>query len=131
MLQGTGNEKGKNKVVFSDPFAEVDIAAVEIPGVAEHDKISVRAKDDSGEYQLAGILSSGYNLIKNSLAHETALDIFSRSGYKFEKLLGGKADPHGRTARYFDGKRYIHYFASTEPIVRDGDLTLHLGAAVM
>lgn len=127
MASATGT---KAKVKFSDPFADVDIAPVTIPGVAEHDKISVRVKDDSGEYQLAGILSSGYNLIKNSIAHETALDIFSRLPYKFEELLGGKADPHGRTARYFDGKRYIHYFSSVEPIVEAEDLKLHLGACL-
>ena len=118
----------KNKVEFSDPFAEVEITPVEIPGVAEHNNIAVRVKDDAGEWQKAGILSKGYNLVKNSLCYETALDIFSRSPFKFEELLGGKPDPHGKTARYFDGKRYLHYFASVDPIIETGDLKLHLGA---
>jgi hypothetical protein len=128
MAESKAKVKGEKE--FSDPFAEVEITPIEIPGVAVHDNIAVRVKDDAGNWQKSGILSKGYNLIKNSLANETALDVFSRSPFKFVELLKGEKDPHGMTARFFDGKRYLHYYQSVDPVVRDGDLNLHIGALV-
>ena len=117
------------QATFSNPFADVDISEVTIPGVESHNKVAVRVKDDAGDYHVAGILSKDYNLIKNSYAHETALDIFSRSPYKFTELFpDGHTDPHGKGSMYFDGKRYLHYFKSIDPIVEKNDLRLHLGA---
>ena len=75
--------------------------------------------DDNGEPKLSGILSKDYNLIKNSAAKDIGDNIKSRSDYLWEELKC-----------FWDGKKYAHYYISTEPVTEienGGTHPIHLG----
>jgi len=111
-----------NKPTYSDPFASVDIQPVMVAGEEVPSKIAVRVKDDSGEYQVQGILGKDYQLLPNRKVKDIADDIMSRTGQQY----GG----YREIKTLWDGKRYVGYFASNNPIVNvknGNDLSLHLG----
>jgi hypothetical protein len=102
------------KTTFSDPFADVQIDEVSAGGDRVANKIAVRVKDDAGDFQLAGILSAGYGLIPNRKVRDIADDVMSREN----ALQWGGHDLGGfdNIKTLFDGKRYVDYFASKNPI---------------
>ena len=107
-----------SKSNFTNPFADVDIQPVTVAG-QEVNKIAVRVKDDSGEYQTQGFLSKDYNLLKNSRIKEIGEDIFSRSPYKWNNL---KTNWNGKT--YTD---FYHTEEVIETIENGGKVDLQLG----
>ena len=112
------------KVTYTNPFADVDMTPINVGGREVSSKIAVRVKDDSGEYQVMGILSKDYQLLSNRKVRDYAEDIMSRTGQEY----GG----YRNLKTLFDGKRYVDFFASNNPIVsiQNGkELPLHLGLA--
>lgn len=120
-VEVTSSKKAVKKSEFIDPYADVDIQPVHVGG-RECDKIAVRVKDSRGEYQVAGILSTGYQLFKNSIVRDVAHDIQSRSGMQWMPLK-----------TIWDGKKYADYWYSENPItsIQNGaDYQFHLGMMV-
>ena len=96
--------KGHGMPKFSNPFAEVKQEPVEVGG-DKVSKIGVRVQDDEGNWQLAGIQSAGWSLIKNSIAKDVGDNIMSRSPYDWEELK-----------ILWDGKKYAHYFITKQTV---------------
>lgn len=108
----------KSSFSFSDPFADVETAAVQVAG-EDVAKVAVRVKDDKGEYQLAGILGKDYQVYKNSLVRDVVHDIMSRSQMSWKSLK-----------TLWNGKQYVDYFYTENPItaIKNGmEYPLHLG----
>jgi hypothetical protein len=81
-------------------------------------------QDSSGAYQVMGILGRDYQLLSNRKVRDYAEDIMSRTGQEY----GG----YHNLKTLFDGKRYVDFFASNNPIVsvQNGkELPIHLGLA--
>jgi hypothetical protein len=114
VASGTAVEKS----VFSNPFADIDMQPVQVAG-EDVAKVAVRVKDDKGEYRVAGILGKDYTVYKNSLVRDVVSDIMTRSGMLWKNLK-----------TLWDGKKYIDYFHTEEPItaIKNGaTYPLHLG----
>lgn len=96
---------------FSDPYAEVKAFPVLSAGKEIAGKQSIMIKDDDGEWQNAGILSNGYNLVKNTLARDVADDIMSRSGFTWNNLKS-----------VWTGKSFVSYHITNEThaVIRNG-----------
>lgn len=111
---------------FSNPFAEVDIQPVAVAGETVPTRVAVRVRDDHGAYQVQGILGRDYQLLPNRKVRDVAEDIMSRAPAEF----GGFRD----LKTLWDGKRYVDYFASNNPIAtvngRHKALDLSLGLMV-
>lgn len=97
------------KLVYSDPFAEVQLHPVQVAGEEVATKVAVRVKSDSGKFGVVGFVSPDYQLLSNRKVRDIAEDIMSRTDAK----LGGFRS----LKTLFDGKRYVDYFASNNPIV--------------
>jgi hypothetical protein len=96
------------KAIFSDPFAPVETQPVKVAGQTIASRIAVRVKDDDGNYQVQGILGKDYQLLPNRKVRDIAEDIMSRA----PDNLGG-FEP---LKTLWDGKHYVDYFASRNPI---------------
>lgn len=83
----------------TNPYAEVELVTPQINGRDMETRQVVMVKDDEGVYQESGVVSKGYQLIKNELAHGILEDIVTRSGEPFHDLRGA----------HWDGKRYVEY----------------------
>lgn len=90
----------------TDPFAEVKTIIPSIEGRASLSKQCIMVKDDKGVFQEAGWVSPDYNLIPNERAHGILDDICTRSKFGF----------HQMRPDFFDGKRYVAYRMSDEPL---------------
>lgn len=102
------------KVEFTstNPFAKVEIENIVIDGKEQKTR-SVLVTDDTGNRNMVAAVSPSYNLIHNELLRQAADDVMSRSDRNFSHLK-----------TYWDGKRYLEYFRSDDPIADGG---LHLG----
>jgi hypothetical protein len=111
------------KLVYTDPFAPVELTPVHVGGEEVATKVAVRVKADNGKFGVVGFVSPGYQLLSNRRVRDIAEDIMSRT----DASLGG----FRALKTLFDGKRYVDYFASNNPIVavengRSTDLMLGL-----
>jgi len=115
----------KSVQVFSDPFTAVDIQPVQVAGENIATKLAVRVKADDGTWsRTPTVVSSGYNLIQNTLVKDVGDDIMSRSGHQWAALK-----------QHWDGKRFISMWITNNPIAQvDGAQThsarshpIHLG----
>lgn len=93
---------------FSDPFADVEVQPVSVAGENVPTRVAVRVKNDEHKFELAGIVGRDYQLLPNRKVRDVADDIMSRCDAK----LGGFRN----LKTLFDGKRYVDYFVSHEPI---------------
>jgi len=101
---------------FSNPFADVDIQPISVAGETVPTRVAVRVKDDASNYALAGIVGKDYQLLPNRKVRDITEDIMARS----PKELGGFKN----IKTLFDGKRYVDYFASNNPIASmNGNIT--------
>jgi hypothetical protein len=121
MSNETLNLTKKMDQVFSDPFASVDIQPVAVAGEEIASKIAVRVKADDGTWsRTPAVLSSGYNLLQNSVVKDVGDDIMSRSGHEWRPLK-----------RYWDGRKFIDMHITNAPITQvDGGNSphpIHLG----
>ena len=96
------------KAVFSDPFTPVETQPVKVAGQTIASRIAVRVKDDDGTYQVQGILGRDYQLLPNRKVRDIAEDIISRT----PDNLGGWEN----LKTLWNGKHYVDYFASRNPI---------------
>jgi hypothetical protein len=113
------------KQEFSNAFADVEIQPIQVAGETVPTRVAVRVKDDAGEFGLAGIVGRDYQLLPNRKVRDIAEDIMSRTPDEYGGFRNLK------TA--FDGKRYVDYFVSNNPIasIVNGDTTgLMLGLMV-
>jgi hypothetical protein len=98
----------KTKSTFENAFADVQYDEVVVGKETVANKVAVRVKDDQGNFQLSGILSKSYVLVPNRKIRDIVDDITSRT----DERLGGFENPK----TLFDGKRYVDYFVSRNPI---------------
>jgi hypothetical protein len=114
------------KSQFSNPFAAVDIQPVAVAGEQVPSRIAVRVQDDHGAYQVQGILGRDYQLLPNRKVRDVAEDIMSRAPTDFGGFRNLKT--------LWDGKRYVDYFATNNPIAtangKYSPLNLNLGLMV-
>jgi hypothetical protein len=103
-------------VTFSDPFAAVEIQPLQVAGETVPTRVAVRIKSDEGPFSVAGIVGRDYQLLSNRKVRDIAEDIMSRCPSTLGGFRGLKT--------LFDGKRYVDYFASNQPII-----SLHNGRA--
>lgn len=102
---------------FTNPYAEVDTAQVQVAGEDVAHKVAVRVKDDAGQWSKTPfIMSSEYNLIHNTLARDVLSDVMSRSGLGWTHLK-----------TMWDGRRYACHYVSQKPLftVNSGALMEH------
>lgn len=92
---------------FSDPYADVREEVVSVAGREVYSKVAIEVQDDDGEWNLAGIRSKDYHLIKNDVARDVGSDIMSRSDYEWRDLK-----------TIWDGKRFVQYFVTVDPITQ-------------
>lgn len=90
---------------FTDPFAETKFETISVGSKEVDSKVAVCVKDDDGEFQVAGWVSTGYNLIDNKRVDEIGTDIMSRSGHEWKPLK-----------TLWDGKKFARYFITKESI---------------
>lgn len=110
---------------FSDPFAPVEIQPITVAGEKVATRVAVRVKGDDGAFSVQGLVGADYQLLPNRKVRDLAEDIMSRcpadyGGFRNLKTL-------------FNGKHYVDYFASNNPIARatNGTVTeLNLGLMV-
>ncbi len=93
---------------FSDPFAEVEIKPITIEGELMPSRVAVRVKADDGKYGVQGIVGKDYVLLPNRKVRDIAEDIMSRCPESYGGFRNLKT--------MFDGRRYVDYFTSNNPI---------------
>jgi hypothetical protein len=96
------------KASFSDPFTPVETQPIRVAGQTVPSRIAVRVQDDSGAFQVQGILGRDYQLLPNRKVRDVAEDIISRTSDE----LGG----WDNLKTLWDGKHFVDYFASRKPI---------------
>lgn len=107
--------------IFSDPFASVDVQPVQVAGENIASKCAVRVKADDGTWSLVpSILSSGYNVIHNTVLRDFGSDVMSRSGHEWNPLK-----------RHWDGKRFVDMWITRDAVTQvDGGYPIHLGMSL-
>lgn len=110
------------KQLFTNPFADVDVAEVSVAGESIASKIAVRVKADDGTWGKApAILSSDYKVIQNGIARDVASDIMSRSGQSWKELK-----------TLWDGRKYTAFHITQAPVADVSGLghPIHVGLMV-
>ena len=103
-----------NNVQFesNNPMTEVALESSLVDG-REQKFRQVLVTDDAGMRHQVASVTQNYSLITNQVIHDAAVDVMSRSDREFEWLK-----------TFWDGKRFIEYHRTTQPIVDGG---LHMG----
>lgn len=109
------------QVSFSDPFVAARIEKVSVAG-SEIEKIGVVIPDDTGADHCVGVLSKEYNLVQNSTARDVALDVMSRTEYRWKEMK-----------TIWNGKQLIQSYVTEDSITKisgSNDHPLHAGVMI-
>jgi hypothetical protein len=111
------------KASFSDPFAPVEVQPVSVAGETVPTRVAIRVRNDDGNFDVQGIVGRDYQMMPNRRVRDIGEDVMSRAPVD----LGG----FNPLKTLWNGKHYVDYFASRNPLVAvngtASELKLHLG----